>query len=483
MKRVLSIFALGAAIATAPLVLAQSPPAAPPAPAAAKPQPISQPVGQPPSLRELSASFEALASRVRPAVVQIFSTGYARAEESEDSSNTALLSKQTSTGSGVILTTDGYIVTNNHVVENARKIEVKLPTRGTTRQAGMTLAAKVVGVDRETDLAVLKVDGRNLATLALGDSSRLRQGELVMAFGNPFGLEGSVSTGVVSSTSRQLKTDDPMAYIQTDAPINPGNSGGPLVDAEGRVVGINTMIYTRSGGSEGIGFAVPSNVVRNVYTQIRKDGHVHRGHIGVAVQSISPTLAKGLGLTQDWGVVVSDIEPDGPARTAGVQIGDVIQSLNGKPVESASQLENEIYGMAVKDSVMLTLLRDGKTVRVTVPVHEREDDPTRFADMVNPEDNLVPKLGILAIELNEKVADMLPELRHEYGLVVAARTSSAPYSGGELETGDVIYEINTAPTLSVKGLREALDKLKSGDAVVLQVERAGRLLYLALELE
>jgi serine protease Do len=482
-KRVLSIFALGAAIATAPLVLAQSPPAAPPAPAAAKPQPISQPVGQPPSLRELSASFEALASRVRPAVVQIFSTGYARAEESEDSSNTALLSKQTSTGSGVILTTDGYIVTNNHVVENARKIEVKLPTRGTTRQAGMTLAAKVVGVDRETDLAVLKVDGRNLATLALGDSSRLRQGELVMAFGNPFGLEGSVSTGVVSSTSRQLKTDDPMAYIQTDAPINPGNSGGPLVDAEGRVVGINTMIYTRSGGSEGIGFAVPSNVVRNVYTQIRKDGHVHRGHIGVAVQSISPTLAKGLGLTQDWGVVVSDIEPDGPARTAGVQIGDVIQSLNGKPVESASQLENEIYGMAVKDSVMLTLLRDGKTVRVTVPVHEREDDPTRFADMVNPEDNLVPKLGILAIELNEKVADMLPELRHEYGLVVAARTSSAPYSGGELETGDVIYEINTAPTLSVKGLREALDKLKSGDAVVLQVERAGRLLYLALELE
>jgi serine protease Do len=304
-----------------------------------------------------------------------------------------------------------------------------------------------------------------------------------MAFGNPFGLEGSVSTGVVSSTSRQLKTDDPMAYIQTDAPINPGNSGGPLVDAEGRVVGINTMIYTRSGGSEGIGFAVPSNVVRNIYTQIRQDGHVHRGHIGVALQSISPTLAKGLGLTQDWGVVVSDIEPDGPAKTAGVQIGDVVQSLNGKAVESASQLENEIYGLAVKDSVILTLLRDGKTVMVTVPVHEREDDPTRFADMVNPEDNLVTKLGILAIALDEKIADMLPELRHEYGLVVAARTASAPYSGGELETGDVIYEINTAPTLSVKGLREALDKLKPGDAVVLQVERAGRLMYLALELE
>jgi serine protease Do len=474
-NRVLSIFALGAAIATAPSLFAQTPPTPPAAPAAAKPQP--------PTLREISASFESLASRVRPAVVQIFATGYARGESEDDTSNTALLSKQTSTGSGVILTADGYIVTNNHVVENARKIEVKLPTRGTTRTLGMTLTAKVVGVDRETDLAVLKIDGRNLATLPLGDSSRLRQGELVMAFGNPFGLEGSVSTGVVSSISRQLKPDDPMAYIQTDAPINPGNSGGPLVDAEGLVVGINTMIYTRSGGSEGIGFAVPSNTVRNIYTQLRKDGHVHRGHIGVGVQSVTPTLAKGLSLGQDWGVVVNDIEPDGPAKEAGVEIGDVIQSLNGKTVESASQLENEIYRLAVKDSVTLMLLRDGKTVKVIVPVHEREDDPQRFADMVNPEDNLVSKLGILAVELDEKVAGMLPELRHEYGLVVAGRTSSAPYSGSELETGDVIYEMNTVPTLSVKGLREALDKLKSGDAVALQVERNGRLMYLGLDLE
>jgi len=474
-KRVLSIFALGAAIATAPFLFAQTPPATPPAAAAAKPQP--------PSLRELSASFESLASRVRPAVVQIFSTGYARAEESDEGSNTALLTRQTSTGSGVILTADGYIITNNHVVENARRVEVKLPPRPNMREQTMTLTAKVVGTDRVTDLAVLKIEGRNLATLALGDSSQLRQGELVMAFGNPFGLEGSASTGVVSSTSRQLKQDDPMAYIQTDAPINPGNSGGPLVDAEGRVVGINTMIYTRSGGSEGIGFAVPSNVVRNIYNQIRKDGHVHRGHIGVGLQSITATLAKGLGLPQDWGVVVSDIEPDGPAKAAGVEIGDVIQTLNGKPVESASQLENEIYGLPLTEVVKLTLMRDGKTLNVTVPVHEQENDPTRFADMVNPEDNLVPKLGILAIELDEKIADMLPDLRHDYGLVVAARMANPPYSGGDLETGDVIYELNNMPTLSVKGVREALDGLKSGDAVVLQVERSGRLMYLALELE
>lgn len=466
--RVLPLFAFSAA-----LVSAQTSPT--PAPA----------IPAPPALRELSASFESLAARVRPAVVQIFSTGYGRPEEGDDdsSNNTALLSKQTSTGSGVILTPDGYIVTNNHVVDNARKIEVKLPTRGGVRTQGMTLPAKVVGVDRETDLAVLKIETKNLSTLPLADSSQLQQGELVMAFGNPFGLEGSASTGVVSSISRQLKEDDPLAYIQTDAPINPGNSGGPLVDMEGRVVGINTMIYTRSGGSEGIGFAIPSNVVKTVYDQIRKDGHVHRGHIGVGLQTINSTMAKGLGLSQDWGVVVSDLEEGGAAEKAGVMVGDIVKAFDGKQVEDASQLENAIYGLALAESVKLDLLRDGKTLTVTVPVHEREDDPQRFADMVDPENNLISKLGILAIQLDEKIAAMLPELRHEYGLVVAARTPMAPYSGAEIETGDVIYEMNRMPTLTVKGVRDTLEMMKPGDAVVLQVERGGRLMYLAMELE
>ncbi len=446
---------------------------------------LSAQTPRPTSLRELSSSFEELAARVRPAVVQIFSTGYAKPQEGgdEDSSNTSLLSKQVSTGSGVILTSDGYIVTNNHVVENARKIEVKLPTRGTARAQGMTLQAKVVGVDRETDLAVLKIDGKDLATLPLGDSNQLQQGQLVMAFGNPFGLEGSASTGVVSSTSRRLKEDDPLAYIQTDAPINPGNSGGPLVDTEGRVVGINTMIYTRSGGSEGIGFALPSSVVKTVYDQIRKDGHVHRGHIGVGLQTVTPTLAKGLSLAQDWGVVVSDLEQDGSAAKAGVMVGDIVKTFDGMVVEDASQMENAIYGLALADSVKLGLLREGKTIDVTVPMHEREDDPQRFADMVTPEANLVPKLGILAIALDQKIAEMLPELRHEYGLVVAARTAAAPFSGNEIETGDVIYEMNRVPTLSVKTVRDALEAMKPGDAVVLQVERGGHLMYLALELE
>ena len=217
--------------------------------------------------------------------------------------------------------------------------------------------------------------------------------------------------------------------------------------------------------------------------QIRKDGHTHRGHIGVGLQTITPVLAKGLGLTQDWGVVVSDLEEDGSAAKAGVMIGDIVKTFDGRTVEDASQMENAIYGLALADSVKLGLLREGKTIAVTVPMHEREDDPQRFADMVTSEATLVTKLGILAVALEDKIAELLPELRHEYGLVVAARTAAAPYSGSEIETGDVIYEMNRNPALSVKGVRDALDAMKPGDAVVLQVERGGHLLYLALELE
>src|SRR6202035_1849530 len=195
--------------------------------------------------------------------------------------------------------------------------------------AAKLLEAKLVGMDREIDLAVLKIDKTGLPHLALGDSERLRQGELVMAFGNPLGLEGSVSMGIVSSTARQIHPDDLMAYIQTDAPINPGNSGGPLIDSHGRLVGINTFILTQSGGSEGLGFAIPSNLVSRVYNQIRREGHVHRGRIGVFAQTITPAMAEGIGLAQDSGVILSDVEPEGQADKAGVKVGDVVLTLNG----------------------------------------------------------------------------------------------------------------------------------------------------------
>jgi serine protease Do len=477
-----STLLLSAALLTAPVLCAQNP--------ASTDQPSTnrgagQPaaVHNPGSLRELSASFEELAARVRPSVVQIFATGYAPAEENDSGTNTALLTKQTSTGTGVIVSPEGYIVTNNHVVQGARKMEVKLPTADPAVAQNGTIPAKLIGTDRETDLAVIKIERTGLPVLLFADSSQLHQGELVMAFGNPRGLEGSMSMGVVSSTGRQLKTDDPMMYIQTDAPINPGNSGGPLVDVEGHVVGLNTLILTQSGGSEGLGFAIPSNLVRTIYEQIRKDGHVHRGQIGLDAQTITPVLAKGLGLPVDAGIVVSDVAPDGPADKAGLKIGDIIQSMNGRPVGTLSQLQVGIANQPLTQSVPLTVLREGRSLDFTVAVIEREDDPQRFADMVDPQDNLIPQLGVLGIDLNQQLADMLPDLRHDYGVVVGARTAVAPYSGSSLQPGDVIYEINRTPVVSIKVLRDALDALKSGDDVVLQVQRNEKLLYVVLELE
>jgi serine protease Do len=437
----------------------------------------------PSRLGELSASFEALAARVRPGVVQIFSTGYVTSDETESTNASSLLSTQRSTGSGVVLSADGFIVTNNHVVAGAQRIEVVLYSNSPRQPRGSRIQAKLIGTDRDTDLAVIKIDKTELPFLALGDSQQLRQGQLVMAFGNPLGLEGSASMGIVSSSARRLHADDPMVYIQTDAPINPGNSGGPLVDAAGQVVGLNTLILTQSGGSEGLGFAIPSNVVRSVYEQIRKNGHVHRGQIGLSVQTITPEMAQALKLSQDWGVIASDVTPDGPAEKAGLKVSDIIVSVNGHTMEDAPQLETAIYRLRLTEVVQLSVLREGKTINFNVPVIERDDDPQRFADMVNPQDNLVNKLGILGIEINDKLSEMLPELRHEYGIVVAARSPNPPYTGPALQPGDVIYAVDLTPVTSIKALRAELDAVKSGGAAVLQIERSGKLMYVVVELE
>jgi serine protease Do len=434
------------------------------------------------SLSDLSSSLEVLVTRVRPAVVQIFSTGYSAAEET-DATATSLLTKQHSTGSGVVVAADGYIVTNAHVVRGARLIQVRLASLRRDQPATKLLEAKLVGMDREIDLAVLRIEKSGLPHLPLGDSERLRQGELVMAFGNPLGLEGSVSMGIVSSTARQLHPDDLMAYIQTDAPINPGNSGGPLIDSHGRVVGINTFILTQSGGSEGLGFAIPSNLVQRVYTQIRREGHVHRGRIGVYAQTVTPAMAAGLDLAQDSGVILSDVEPEGPADKAGAKVGDVVLTLNGKVMHTAPQLEMEIFRAPMGQKATLAVLRGSNHLMIDVPVAQSDDDPQRFADLVNPEDNLIPRLGILGVGIDKRLAELLPDLRNSYGVVVAAGSTTDLASGTGLKPGDVIYSVNGSPVSTVAALKNRLSEFKTGQEVVIQIERSGRLMFVTLDLE
>jgi serine protease Do len=290
--------------------------------------------------------------------------------------------------------------------------------------------------------------------------------------------------GIVSSTSRELHPDDFLAYIQTDAPINPGNSGGPLIDSQGRVVGINTFILSESGGSEGLGFAIPSNIVSTIYTQLRKEGHVHRGRIGISVQTISPAIAEGLGLSRDWGALVGDVTPDGPADKAGVKVGDIVLTANGRTMRNARQLEAYIYRSPMKQKIALQVLRGQDQLSIDVPVIESMDDPQRFADMVNPEDNLVPRLGILAIGIDKSLGAMLPGLRNDYGVVVAAGSSATDLTTGTgLQPGDVIYSVNKAPVATVEALRKKVDEFKPGDEVAMQIERSGRLMYVSIEIE
>ncbi len=443
-------------------------------------------------LRQFSVALESLSEQVRPAVVQIFATGVTPGEGVVPSI-AALLSRQQGSGSGVILDADGYVITNAHVIENASRIRVELPLveadadgpRSVLRPRGEVVGAQVVGVDRETDLALLKLQlDRPLPTLELGDSEDLRPGELVMAFGSPLGLATSVSMGVVSAVARQIVADDPMIYIQTDATINPGNSGGPLVDVNGRVVGISTFILSQSGGSEGIGFAVPSNIVRTVYEQLREFGRVRRGEIGVFAQTITREMARGLGLPQTWGVLLSDVYPRGPAAGVGLAVGDVVLTLDGKSMENARQFQVDLYPRRVGELVELDVLRDGTRLTFTVAPVDRPGDPNRFQQMVRPTEHLIEKLGVLGLDLTAEVRAMLPDPRLPGGVVVAVSSARAvPVRGEPLLPGDVIHALNGSSVTNLAGLRRVLEPLGPGDAVVLQVGRAGRLLFVTLTLE
>ncbi|MCZ6636517.1 MAG: trypsin-like peptidase domain-containing protein [bacterium] len=449
--------------------------------------PASTAQSPPNILSQLDRELHILSEKVQPAVVQILVSSYA----AQPGSDPTLPVKQHSSGSGVILDSDGYIVTNAHVVNGARRVQVVLrrsrkertQQQSILKTEGQVIGAQVLKMDRETDLAVLKIARKNLPTLSLGDSDALTQGQLVFAFGSPLGLENSVTMGVVSAVARQLRPEDLMIYIQTDAPINPGNSGGPLTNIHGEVVGINTLIFSQSGGSEGIGFAAPSNIVKNIFQQIRDTGRVRRGHIGASAQTLTPTLRAGLGLTSQGGIILSDVFPEGPADRAGLQIGDIVLSLNGKPMENGRQFHINLYGPVLKQGVALEILRNGTTRVVQVPVEERPDDPDRFASLVHPEHNQVPRLGILGVTLDAKTASLFARLRQSTGVIVAALHPNALGWQSGFLPGDIIHAVNTTPVHGLEGLKDLLAPLQSYDPVVVQIERQAKLMYLSFEME
>ncbi len=450
-------------------------------------QEAAAPRGQ--DLAQLSQAFETLAARVSPAVVQIFTSAYGPV--SGGAGGAATIGRQYRGGSGVLVTGDGFIVTNAHVVEGASRLQVLLSEpaipgasmRSILKPVGKKVDARLVGIDWETDLAVLKVEETDLPHLAFGDSDELKPGQLVLAFGSPLGLENSVTMGVVSAVARQLRAEDRMVYVQTDAPTNPGNSGGPLVNARGEIVGINTLILSQSGGSEGIGFAAPSNIVRHVFGQLRDSGRVRRGEIGVYVQTITPLLAAGLGLVREWGVIVGDVYPGSPAQRAGLQVGDVIASLDGKPMENGRQFDVNVYNQPIGSTVALEVRRGLTRLNLAVPIVERDDDPGRLFEFVSPERDLIRELGVLAVQIDQRVAALLPWLRIQRGIVVVARSAGAGSPREGLQPGDAIHAINGRAIRTIADVRAAMTQMEAGDAVVFQVNRRGQGMFVEFEVE
>jgi len=443
-------------------------------------------------LRQYSDSIAALVKRVSQTVVQVLVTGYGPVDSAHGNTTDLVFGRQRSLASGVIVDPSGYIVTNAHVVACAKRIEVVLPgsaidvspIRSLADGRGRALEARVVGVAREVDLALLQVDATGLPALPIADYDALRQGDLVFAFGSPEGLRNSVSMGVVSAGARQPDADHPMVYIQTDAPINHGNSGGPLVNANGELVGINTFIVSESGGSVGLGFAIPSTIVSVASQQLRRFGHLHQGEIGANLQTINPDLARGLGLKQDWGVIVSDVKSGGPADVAGLGVTDIIVSVDDKPIDSLPLIAFNLYTRRAGDRLRIGVLRGEQHMTLDVVVVERPEAFDGVADLVDPDRSVVPQLGILGVSIDADAARAIGSLRLPSGVMVAAHAEDRHAAAAvSLSVGDVIHSVNGAAISNLQELRAVLDALKSRSPVVLQIERDGVLSFLAFELE
>ncbi len=443
-------------------------------------------------LAEFNESLQELTGRISPSIVQVQVTGY-RALDDKNSDDASMIGRQRSMGSGVIVDPDGYIITNAHVVKGAQRVRVVLtPPTASDSQVRASLGvgehlapvdARIVGIAPTIDLALLKIDGKNLPSVGFADYTKVKKGELVLAFGNPEGLENSVTMGVVSAVARQADPGVAAVYIQTDAPINPGSSGGPLIDTNGQLVGINTFILTESGGSQGLGFAIPSSVVEFVYHELRKYGRVHRSVIGAQLQEITPDLAAGLSLKPLHGVIVADVTEDGPADKAGLQIQDVLLSLDGRAIGSVPLAEMIISTRPAGAVVSLEVLRGTQKVTLKIPVTEQKNDVDQLSDLVNPDKDLVQKLGIFGVEIDSKLADQLEDLRQPSGVIVAALAADVLGVEVDLQPGDVIHALNGAKVTTLDGLRAGLNAVPANSPCVLQVERDGKFLYVTFEME
>jgi len=373
-------------------------------------------------------------------------------------------------GSGVIVSADGYVLTNNHVIDGAQEVTVTLPDKREFKGA-------IVGADPKTDLAVVKIDGQNLPAVTWGDATKLQVGEYVLAVGNPFGLNSTVTLGIVSALGRgRMGITQYEDFIQTDAAINPGNSGGALVNTRGELVGINTAIFSQTGGYQGVGFAVPTSMSKPIYESLIKNGKVVRGYLGVGIQDLSQDLAKSFGIKNAKGALVSDVKEESPADQAGLKQGDVITAYQGSPVEDAVALQRVVTRTVVGSKVPVTVIRDGHEKNLTVTIGE-QSDTTKVAKAETSEADYA-FAGVAVQDLDRETAKELGLKGKAQGVVV---TGIEPESGAEkagLMTGDVIREINRQPVKSVKEFEKASSAIKKGENVLILIDRRGNALFL-----
>jgi serine protease Do len=374
-------------------------------------------------------------------------------------------------GSGVIVSPDGYVLTNNHVIDGAREVTVTLPDK-------REFQGKIIGADPKTDLAVVKIDGTHLPTIPWGDASKLQVGEYVLAVGNPFGLNSTVTLGIVSALGRgRMGITQYEDFIQTDAAINPGNSGGALVNTRGELVGINTAIFSQSGGYQGVGFAVPTSMGQPIYDSLVKNGKVVRGYLGIGIQDLNQDLAKSFGVTHMKGALVTDVKEDSPADHAGLHQGDVITSYQASPVEDAVALQRLVTKTVVGSNVPMKIVRDGHEKELTVTIGEQPGE-LKIAKAEGDEKEYA-FAGVAVQDLDRDTAKELGIKGKAHGVVV---TNVEPDSGAGkagLMPGDVIREINRQPVKSVKDFEKVSSSVKKGENVLMLINRRGASLFLS----